>query len=292
MNDWVRSKKTVDVLGGHKMAYVEMGEGRPIIFQHGNPTSSYLWRNIMPKLAHLGRCIAIDLIGMGDSDKLGESGPDRYTFAEHSRYLEGALDALGINNDIVWVVHDWGSALGFDYIARHPERAAAVCYMEGIVKEMTWDELPESARDMFKTFRSPAGDEVVLDKNVFVERVLPASIIRELSGEEMDAYKAPFLNAGEDRRPTLTWPRQIPIEGEPEDVCTIVRNYGQHLSKSNIPKLFIEANPGMILKGNLAKYAKTWPNQTHASVKGLHFIQEDSPVEIADAISAWIENFS
>jgi haloalkane dehalogenase len=145
---------------------------------------------------------------------------------------------------------------------------------------------------MFKTFRSPAGDEVVLDKNVFVERVLPASIIRELSGEEMDAYKAPFLNAGEDRRPTLTWPRQIPIEGEPEDVCAIVRNYGQHLSKSNIPKLFIEANPGMILKGNLAKYAKTWPNQTHASVKGLHFIQEDSPVEIADAISAWIENFS
>ena len=291
MNDWVKSKKTVDVLG-HKMAYVEMGEGRPIIFQHGNPTSSYLWRNIMPKLAHLGRCIAIDLIGMGDSEKLNDSGPDSYTFMEHSRYLEGALDALGVNNDIVWVVHDWGSALGFDYIARHPERASAVCYMEGIVKEMTWDEWPESARDMFNTFRSPAGDGVVLDKNVFVERVLPASIIRELSGEEMDAYKAPFLNAGEDRRPTLTWPRQIPIEGEPEDVCTIVRNYGQHLSKSNIPKLFIEANPGMILKGNLAEYAKTWPNQTQVSVKGLHFIQEDSPVEIADAILAWIENFS
>jgi len=291
MNDWVNSKKYIDVLGS-KMAYVEMGEGRPIVFQHGNPTSSYLWRNIMPKLAHLGRCIAIDLIGMGDSEKLKDSGPDNYTFTEHSRYLEGALDALGANDDVVWVVHDWGSALGFDYIARHPERASGVCYMEAIVREMTWNEWPEAARDMFQTFRSPAGEKVVLEKNVFVERVLPASIIRELSSEEMDAYKAPFLNAGEDRRPTLTWPRQIPIEGEPENVCAIVKNYGQYLSGSKIPKLFIDAEPGMILKGVLADYARTWPNQTEVSVKGLHFIQEDSPVEITGAISSWIESFS
>ena len=291
MNDWVNRKKYIDVLGS-KMAYVEMGEGRPIVFQHGNPTSSYLWRNIMPKLAHLGRCIAIDLIGMGDSEKLKDSGPDNYTFMEHSRYLEGALDALGANDDVVWVVHDWGSALGFDYIARHPERASGVCYMEAIVREMTWNEWPEAARDMFQTFRSPAGEKVVLEKNVFVERVLPASIIRELSSEEMDAYKAPFLNAGEDRRPTLTWPRQIPIEGEPENVCAIVKNYGQYLSGSKIPKLFIDAEPGMILKGVLADYARTWPNQTEVSVKGLHFIQEDSPVEIAGAISSWIESFS
>jgi haloalkane dehalogenase len=291
MNDWVNSKKYIDVLGS-KMAYVEMGEGRPIVFQHGNPTSSYLWRNIMPKLAHLGRCIAIDLIGMGDSEKLKDSGPDNYTFMEHSRYLEGALDALGANDDVVWVVHDWGSALGFDYIARHPERASGVCYMEAIVREMTWNEWPEAARDMFQTFRSPAGEKVVLEKNVFVERVLPASIIRELSSEEMDAYKAPFLNAGEDRRPTLTWPRQIPIEGEPENVCAIVKNYGQYLSGSKIPKLFIDAEPGMILKGVLADYARTWPNQTEVSVKGLHFIQEDSPVEITGAISSWIESFS
>jgi haloalkane dehalogenase len=291
MNDWVNGKKYIDVLGS-KMAYVEMGEGRPIVFQHGNPTSSYLWRNIMPKLAHLGRCIAVDLIGMGDSEKLKNSGPNRYTFAEHSRYLEEALDVLGVKEDVVWVIHDWGSALAFDYIARYPERASAVCYMEGIVKEMTWDEWPESAREMFQTFRSPAGDKVILEKNVFVERVLPASIIRELSTEEMEVYKAPFLNVGEDRRPTLTWPRQIPIEGEPADVCAVVKNYGQHLSKSKIPKLFINAEPGMILKGDLAEYARTWPNQTEVSVKGLHFIQEDSPIEIAEAILTWLEKLS
>ncbi len=287
MNNWVAQKKFVNV-NGSQMAYVEMGQGRPIIFQHGNPTSSYLWRNIMPKLAHLGRCIAIDLIGMGDSDKLTPSGPDRYTFVEHREYLNGALEALNVDNDIIWVIHDWGSALGFDYIAQNPSRVAGVCYMEGIVCPLTWDVWPDSARGIFQTFRSEAGEDVVLEKNVFVEKVLPASILRKLEADEMEAYLAPFKKAGEDRRPTLTWPRQIPLENEPKEVCDIVANYGDALSKSDIPKLFIDAEPGMILKGAPADYARTWPNQQEVSVKGLHFIQEDSPTEIADAIEKWI----
>ncbi len=287
MNSWTEQKQYVDV-DGYKMAYVEQGSGRPIVLQHGNPTSSYLWRNVLPQLSDLGRCIAVDLIGMGDSDKLPNSGADRYTFAEHRQFWEGALDALGVSEDIIFVIHDWGSALGFDYTARHPERVSGVCYMEGVVKPMSWDEWPESARDIFKTFRSEAGETVVLEKNVFVERVLPASILRKLSDDEMAAYIEPFKNPGEDRRPTLTWPRQIPIDGEPPEVCEIARNYGEFMQGSDIPKLFIDAEPGMILKGTVADYARTWKNQSEASVKGLHFIQEDSPDEIATAVRDWL----
>lgn len=288
MNDWSARKQYVEV-DGSRMAYVEMGEGRPFVFQHGNPTSSYLWRNIMPQLSDLGRCIAIDLIGMGDSDKLPDSGPDRYTFAEHRHYWRGALEALGVTSDVVFVIHDWGSALGFDWIADHPEATAGVCYMEGIVRPMTWDEWPESAREMFKTFRSPAGETVVLEKNVFVERVLPASIMRKLDDEEMAAYLEPFKNPGEDRRPTLTWPRQIPLDNEPADVCAVVERYGKFMQGSNLPKLLIDAEPGMILKGAPGAFCHTWPNQTEFTVKGLHFIQEDSPNEIASAIRTWVE---
>ncbi len=287
MNEWTQQKQYVEV-EGRRMAYVEQGSGRPIVFQHGNPTSSYLWRNILPQLADLGRCIAIDLIGMGDSDKLPDSGPDRYTFAEHRSYWEGAMDVLGVREDIVFVIHDWGSALGFDYTARHPERVAGIAYMEAVVKPMSWDEWPESARDMFKTFRSPAGEEVVLEKNVFVERVLPASILRKLAPEEMDAYLAPFRNPGEDRRPTLSWPRQIPLGGEPAEVCELVEAYGRFLRDSDIPKLFIDAEPGMILNGAPADFARTWKNQSEVTVKGLHFIQEDSPDEIAAAVRDWL----
>ena len=200
---WSAQRNWVEVKG-KKMAYVEMGEGRPIVFQHGNPTSSYLWRNIMPQLADYGRCIAIDLIGMGDSEKLDNSGPDRYTFVEHREYWRSALEALAVEEDIVLVIHDWGSALGFDFAADFPGKVAGICFMEAIVKTMTWDLWPESATDIFKTFRSPAGEEVVLEKNVFVERVLPASILRKLSDEEMTAYLKPFAKSGEDRRPTLT----------------------------------------------------------------------------------------
>lgn len=287
MNAWVEKKSHIEV-EDRQMAYVEMGEGRPIVFQHGNPTSSYLWRNIMPQLKDLGRCIAIDLIGMGNSDKVPDSGPGRYTFVEQRRYWQGALEALGVDNDIVLVIHDWGSALGFDYAATFPDRVAGICYMEAIVKPMIWEEWPASAVDMFKTFRSPAGEEVVLQKNVFVERVLPASIMRKLDSEEMDAYVAPFRNPGEDRRPTLTWPRQIPLENEPPEVCDIVANYGRFLQSSEIPKLMIDAEPGMIMKGAAGAFARSWRNQSEASVKGLHFIQEDSPDEIASAIRGWL----
>ena len=272
---------------GKKMAYVEMGEGDPIVFQHGNPTSSYLWRNIMPHLQDQGRCIAIDLIGMGDSDKLDDSGPNRYTFAEHRQYLDAALSALGVTNKVTWVIHDWGSALGFDWANRHRDAVTGIAYMEGIVRPVTWDDWPEAARGVFQGFRSPAGEEMVLEKNAFVERVLPGSILRELSEAEMAIYRRPFLNPGEDRRPTLTWPRQIPIDGEPAEVVEIVQSYADWLSVSDLPKLFINAEPGAILIGPQREFCRSWPNQQEVTVKGNHFLQEDSPDEIGVAIAEW-----
>jgi len=279
-------KKTVAV-NGKTMSYVEMGEGEPIIFQHGNPTSSYLWRNIMPHLADQGRCIAIDLIGMGDSDKLEDSGPDRYTLLEHRDYWEGALDALGVSNNVTLVIHDWGSALGFDWANRHRESVMGIAYMEGIVRPVSWDDWPEAARGVFQGFRSPAGEEMVLEKNVFVERVLPGSIIRDLTEDEMAVYRRPYTNPGEDRRPTLTWPRQIPIEGEPVEVRELVQSYADWLSQSEVQKLFINAEPGAILTGPQREFCRSWPNQKEVTVAGNHFLQEDSPDEIGQAIAEW-----
>ena len=279
--------KTIDVLG-KRMAYVEMGDGRPIVFQHGNPTSSYLWRNVMPHVAGLGRCIALDLIGMGASEKLEDSGPDRYRFVEHRAYFDAALDALGITRDVTLVVHDWGSALGFDWANRHRDRVRAIAYMEGIVMPVAWDDWPEAIRPVFQAFRSPAGEEMVLDKNIFVENVLPAGVLRGLTEEEMTVYRRPFLTAGEDRRPTLTWPRQIPLDGEPADVVEIVRSYADWLAKSDIPKLFVNADPGVILTGRQRDFCRGWPNQTEVTVPGSHFIQEDSPDEIGRAIAEWL----
>ncbi len=281
-------KQRVDVLG-QQMAFVEMGEGDPIIFQHGNPTSSYLWRNIMPHVADLGRCIALDLIGMGDSDKLDDSGPDRYTFAEHSRFFDAALDALGVTDNVTFVIHDWGSALGFHWSNRHRDAVKGICYMEAIVKPVSWDEFPSAARGVFEGFRSPAGEQMVLENNVFVENVLPGSIIRDLSDEEMAVYRRPFAEAGEGRRPTLTWPRQIPIDGEPEDVVAIVQDYADWLSTSDVPKLFVNADPGALTTGNAREFCRAWPNQTEVTVKGSHFIQEDSPDEIGAALNAWLQ---
>ena len=279
-------KKTVSV-NGKRMSYVEMGEGDPIVFQHGNPTSSYLWRNIMPHLSDQGRCIAIDLIGMGDSDKLENSGPDRYTLREHRAYSDAALEALGVKDNVTFVIHDWGSALGFDWANRHRESVIGIAYMEAIVMPVTWDQWPEAARGVFQGFRSSAGEEMALNKNVFVEKVLPGSILRKLSKEEMNVYRKPFLNEGEDRRPTLTWPRQIPIEGEPADVVELVASYASWLSQSSIPKLFINAEPGAILIGEQREFCRSWPNQEEVTVKGNHFLQEDSPDEIGIAIAAW-----
>ena len=280
-------KKTVTVKG-KSMTYVEMGSGDPIIFQHGNPTSSYLWRNVMPHLAEQGRCIAIDLIGMGDSEKLESPGPDSYRFVEHREYLDAALEALGVTENVTWVIHDWGSALGFDWANRHRDAVKAICYMEGIVRPVSWEEWPEAARGVFQGFRSEAGEAMVLDNNVFVEKVLPGSILRDLSDEEMEVYRRPFVSPGEDRRPTLTWPRQIPIAGEPQEVVDIVQNYADWLTVSEVPKLFINAEPGAILTGAAREFCRQWPNQQEVTVKGNHFLQEDSPDEIGQAISQWL----
>lgn len=279
-------KKSITVKG-KTMTYVEMGEGDPIVFQHGNPTSSYLWRNVMPHLQDQGRCIAIDLIGMGESDKLEDSGPDRYTLLEHREYFDAALETLEVRDNVTFVIHDWGSALGFDWANRHRGAVMGIAYMEGIVRPVSWDDWPEAARAVFQGFRSAAGEDMVLEKNIFVEKVLPGSILRDLTDEEMAVYRRPFINPGEDRRPTLTWPRQIPIEGEPAEVVELVQSYADWLAQSDVPKLFINADPGAILIGPQREFCRSWPNQTEITVAGNHFLQEDSPDEIGQAIALW-----
>ena len=281
------AKQYVEVLG-HQMAYLDEGAGTPIVLLHGNPTSSFLWRSVIPHLAPLGRCIAPDLIGMGDSDKLGGSGPGSYRFVEHRRYLDAFLDALGVTEEVTLVLHDWGSALGFDWANRHRERIAGIAYMEGIVRSITWDEWPEAARGIFQGMRSEAGEQMILEKNLFVEAILPASVIRTLSEQELAEYRRPFAEPGEDRRPTLSWPRQIPVEGQPADVVEIVRSYGEWLSDSPLAKLFVNADPGSILTGPQREFCRGWPNQTEVTVPGLHFIQEDSPQQIGEAVSRWL----
>ena len=287
MNSDEHAKQYIEVLG-KKIAYVEMGEGSPIVFQHGNPTSSYLWRNIMPALQSQGRCIAIDLLGMGDSEKLPAPGPDSYTFAEHYEYFSATLEALGVRENVTLVIHDWGSALGFHWANQHREAVAGICYMEAIVRPVVWAEWPDDATSVFQGFRSAAGEAMVLEKNIFVERVLPGSIIRDLSADEMAVYRRPFAEAGETRRPTLSWPRQIPIDGEPPEVVAIAQAYADWLAGSPVKKLFINAEPGAILTGPQREFCRQWPNQTEVTVAGTHFIQEDSPVEIAAAIKAWM----
>jgi len=282
------AKKKVTVQGS-QMAYVEVGEGDPVVFLHGNPTSSYLWRNVIPHLEGAGRCIAPDLIGQGDSDKLSASGPDRYRFVEHRSYLDGLLDALDVRANVTFVVHDWGSALGFDWANRHRDAVRGIAYMEAIVRPVaSWDEWPEAARAIFQALRSPAGEEMILEKNLFVERILPGSVLRGLTDAEMAVYRRPFREPGEGRRPTLTWPRQIPIEGEPADVTAIAQAYAEWLAGCGVPKLFVNAEPGAILTGAVREFCRRWPNQTEVTVPGNHFIQEDSPDEIGRAIAAWL----
>jgi len=267
-----------------EMAYVETGSGDPIVFMHGNPTSSYLWRNVIPHLEGLGRCLAPDLIGMGQS---GKNPGGSYRFADHSSYIDAWFEALGIENAVL-VLHDWGGGLGFHWAARNPSKVRAIAYMETIVIPVTWDDWPERAREVFKGMRSPAGEEMVLDKNIFVEAILPNAIIRDLSQEEHDTYRSPWIEPGEGRRPMLTWPRQIPIEGEPADVAGAVETYGAWLARSEIPKLFINADPGSILTGRARDFCRTWPNQTEVTVKGRHFVQEDSPGEIGKAVAGFV----
>jgi haloalkane dehalogenase len=280
--DWYERRR-LGILDSH-MAYVEVGVGDPIVFLHGNPTSSYLWRNVIPHLDGRGRCLAPDLIGMGSSGK----APDgQYRLADHIRYLDAWFDALDLGR-VTLVVHDWGSALGFHWARRHPGRVKALVYMEAIVRPLTWAEWPEAARKIFQALRSPAGEEMILDKNVFVERILPASVLRALAPEEMDRYREPFREAGEGRRPTLTWPREIPIDGQPADVAALVNDYAAWLARSPLPKLFINGNPGSILVGGQREFCRGWPGQHEVTVRGRHFLQEDSPVEIGQAIARFL----
>jgi haloalkane dehalogenase len=288
MSQAAASQKQRREILGRMMAYVEMGAGDPIVLLHGNPTSSYLWRNVMPHVESLGRCIAPDLIGMGDSDKLPDSGPTSYTFVEHRRYLDGLLASLDVRERVTFVIHDWGSALGFDWANRHRDAIKGIAYMEAIVRPLTWSDFGE-ARPMFEALRSPAGDAMVLEQNMFVERAIPGSVLRQLSDDEMAEYRRPYLEPGEARRPTLTWPRQIPIDGEPADVVAIVRDYSEWLAGSDVPKLFIKGEPGAVLsQGPVVDFCRSWPNQKEVSVPGVHYLQEDSGEAIGQAVATWL----
>ena len=285
MNAIVDRKNRIDILDS-VVAYRDSGsprEGAPtFVFLHGNPTSSYLWRNVIPSVESLGRCLAPDLIGMGDS---GKSGNGAYRFIDHARYLDAWFDAMDLGDRIVLVAHDWGSALGFHWAKRHPDRIAGIAYMEAIVQPIEWEDFPGQATEVFKAMRSPAGETLVLDQNVFVEQILPMSILRDLSPAEHEEYRRPFKEAGEVRRPTLTWPRELPIAGEPADVIAIVKDYGAWLASSDVPKLFIDAEPGAILRGRQRAFCRSWPNQKEVTVKGIHFVQEDSGEDIGKAVA-------
>ena len=291
MTEWRERKQYTTVLG-KRMAHVEAGQGEPILFLHGNPTSSFLWRKVMAAMEGAGRLLAPDLIGMGDSDKLADPGPDSYRFAEHRTYLDAWIDAVIPEGRIILVVHDWGSALGFHWATRNRSRVRGIAYMEALVRPMTWEEWPEPIRALFQALRSEAGEAMILEQNIFVERILPGSILGQLSEAEMAEYRRPFLTPGEDRRPTLTWPRQIPLDGEPAEVAAIAARYAEWLTTSEVPKLFINGEPGAILTGPMRETARGFRNQTEVTVPGSHFIQEDSGPEIGRVIMQWIKNIA
>lgn len=279
-------EKSFVIVEGKRFAYHERGTGETVLFLHGNPTSSYLWRNVIPHVEPYARCLAPDLIGMGDSDKLDDPGPGTYRFAEHRRYLDAFVDSVYAGDRITLVVHDWGSGLGFDWARRNADRVAGIAYMEAIFP-MRWEQFPEAARDMFRAFRTAEGENLILGGNAFVEGVLPGAVLRDLGQEEMDEYRRPFI-AEHERWPTLEWPRQLPIEGEPADVAEIAEAYTEWLSTSDVPKLFVNAEPGALVTGEQRERVRSFPNQTEVTVAGSHFIQEDSPHEIGRAIADWL----
>ncbi len=267
-----------------EIAYVDVGTGGPVVFLHGNPTSSYLWRNVIPHVEGVARCLAPDMVGMGRSHR---SGNGSYRLVDHVRYLDAWFDAMDLTQNVTLVCHDWGSAIAFHWAHRHPGRVRGIAYMEAIVRPLTWEEFPEAAHSRFQSIRSPAGEELVLEQNMFVEGGLLGNVIRELTDLEAEEYRRPYVEKGESRRPTLTWPRELPIGGEPADVVEIVDAYARWLAASEVPKLFINADPGDILIGAQREFCRAWPNQQEVTVKGIHWIQEDSPAEIGQAIADW-----
>lgn len=270
---------------GAEIAFVELGLGQPVVFLHGNPTSSYLWRNVLPVVAGTGRCLAPDLVGMGGS---APSANGSYRFADHARHVDDWIERVAPGQRIVLVGHDWGSALAFDWARRHPGRVRGLAYMEAIVRPLEWEEWPNNARSIFKAMRGKDGEDLILVKNVFIERILPASVLRKLGETEMEAYRAPFRVPGERRRPMLTWPREIPIAGQPADMVARVSAYAEWLAQSLLPKLFVNAEPGSILVGAQRDFCRTFPNQIEVTVPGLHFVQEDSPHAIGRAIADFV----
>ena len=273
---------------GKRIAYLDEGAGEPIVLLHGNPTSSYLWRNVVPQLTGSGRVIVPDLIGQGDSAKLPASeGPERYSFEVAYHYLSGLFDVLGLAR-MVLVVHDWGSGLGFHFTRNNPARVLAVAYMEALVMPVNWDDWPQAARGIFQGFRSEKGEDLILNRNMFIEGVLPGAVLRGLTEAEMAHYRS-WAAQPDDRQPTLNWPRQIPIEGEPAHMVELVNEYGRFMAGSDIPKLFVNAEPGSILVGRQREYCRSWPNQREVTVPGAHFVQEDSPLEIGRAVAAWLK---
>tara|TARA_X000000950_G_C13852248_1_gene635000 strand:- start:391 stop:1254 length:864 start_codon:yes stop_codon:yes gene_type:complete len=281
-------KKYIKILDKN-IAYFDEGHGDNLIFIHGNPTSSYLWRNIIHSLKLKYRCIAPDLIGMGDSDKLNNVSNQSYSFFEHKKWLNEFIDNLNLEKKFHLVLHDWGSALGFDYAKENEDKISGIVYMEAIVCPLEWKDWPENARNIFKLLRGKAGEDLIYNKNIFIEKILPSSIIRDLSEQEMQEYKKPYLCGGYHRQPTLSWPRQIPLGGKPENINKLVYNYAEFMKETNIKKLFINAKPGSILVGRQRNFCRTWKNQKEVTVKGIHFIQEDSPNEISYEIDLWLK---
>jgi haloalkane dehalogenase len=290
---WRAAKQYAQVLG-RRMAYVEQGQGEPIVFLHGNPTSSYLWRSVLTELVSLGRCIAPDLIGMGDSEKLPAGDLARYTFLRHRDFLDALLDELGVNEQATLVIHDWGSALGFDWARRNPGRVRGIVYMEAIVRPFAdWDAWPEAARSAFRWLRSPAGEEVIWEPKLFIEDVMSGWVLRTLGEDELGEYRRPFATPGEDRLPALMWLRQIPIGGTPAEVVEVAADYAAWLAATpGLPKLFVNAEPGAVLTGAQREFCRTWPDQTEVTVPGVHFIQEDSGKQIGQAIATWLDTLA
>ena len=288
-SSWADQKKKVRVRG-LEMAYYEVGSGDPIVFLHGNPTSSYLWRNIIPHVQHLGRCIAPDLVGMGDSDPLPDSGPGTYKFSVHRDYIFEMLEAIGVTERVTLVIHDWGSGIGLSYAQRYTDRVRGIAYMEAILNPSALPPIPEPTQGPFATFRSPAG-EAVLENNMFVEQILLGGLGYYVSEADKAEYRRPFLQAGETRRPTLTWPRELPRGGNPEDTVALVTSYTDWFAQSQLPKLFVRVNPGALIRtGPLLDYIRGFDNQTEVTVFGSHFVQEISPDAIGRALAEWMQS--